>query len=473
MALIRCKNCGNLASSRSAACPICGEKINTEPTTTTPNTESTAPATDSTPAPTVESPAATEAPQQSATPAATEASQQSATPAATESPAATELPQQSAKPSQKKTLNDILAERSTTATLNDTHAEEHGEETKQDSSKQSVVVVPTSAPTVNGNGTSNEIYDDDNVRTVEEYEEEIRRRKRTSGGFMIVSIILLICIAILGYLLVDQIKERKSVEKIIEKGLVSNEEIEAVNDLQADILRSNAEELVAELAKYKDQNDTMAMRYEEALQMLAELESDRNHTLDQLRRYQEEVKTLKGIMKQYVRQIDSLHRENRTLLSENTTMKNERKDLELRTEQAEERADELNTKVRQGSVIRASGIAIEPLQENGKTTRRIKQIRRLRVNFELVANDIAEPGEKSVYICITNPEGYTLSSAEMIEFDFEGETMIASAMRKVDYQNNMVPVSIFYDGMDFVEGTYKVDIYIDGRHCGSGEKYID
>ena len=56
---------------------------------------------------------------------------------------------------------------------------------------------------------------------------------------------------------------------------------------------------------------------------------------------------------------------------------------------------------------------------------------------------------------------------------FEGEEMMASAMRKVDYENQSVPVSIYYDGAAFEKGTYKVDIYIDGRHCGSQETYFE
>lgn len=431
MALIRCKNCGNLASSRSATCPICGEPINAEPTTQTPTAESR-------PTPEVEAPAQAEQPQ----------------------------PQPSGPQSQPKTLHDILAERKATATLNDTHAEERTDETSTGDTN----VAPTPMPSAT-NGIASIKYDnDDNVRTVEEYEDEIRRRKRTAGGFMIACIILLSSIAVLGYLLITNMSERKKLEEGY-KTLISDSN-EASN-LQADILRSNAEELVAELAKYKDQNDTMNMRYEEALQMLADLESDRNHTLDQLRRYQEEVKTLKGIMKQYVRQIDSLHRENKTLLTENTSMKSEIKTHELRANQAEERAEELDTKVRQGAVIQTSAIRMVALNADSKEVRRIKQAKRLRTDFELTANALAEPGEKSIYICITNPDGYILSSSEVIVFNYEGDEMMASAMRKVDYENNTVPVSIFYDGEGFVKGTYRVDIYIDGRHCGSAEKYFE
>ena len=124
-------------------------------------------------------------------------------------------------------------------------------------------------------------------------------------------------------------------------------------------------------------------------------------------------------------------------------------------------------------MIQVSAIRLSALKENSTECRRIRQAKRLRVDFELTANTLAEPGEKSIYVCITNPDGYPLSSSDIIAFDYEGETMYASAMRKVDYENNRVDVSIFYDGESFSKGTYKVDIYIDGRHCGSGEKYFD
>ena len=68
---------------------------------------------------------------------------------------------------------------------------------------------------------------------------------------------------------------------------------------------------------------------------------------------------------------------------------------------------------------------------------------------------------------------FMLASNDMIIFTFEGEEMMASAVRKVDYENQSVPVSIFYDGAAFDKGTYKVDIYIDGRHSGSQEHYFE
>ena len=242
---------------------------------------------------------------------------------------------------------------------------------------------------------------------------------------------------------------------------------------QNSLLQRDAESLVAELESLKDQNDTMMIKYQEAVVMLEQLQKEKTYNYNQLAKYKREVETLRGVMKGYLRQIDSLNTINSNLQAENVAYKKEITTAQLRADVAEEKAEELDTKVRIGAVIRASGVRMLALNNKSKEVRRIKQATRLRVDFELTANELAEPGEKSIYICITSPDGYMLASNDMILFTFEGEEMMASAMRKVDYENQSVPVSIFYDGAAFEKGTYKVDIYIDGRHSGSQEAYFE
>jgi hypothetical protein len=241
---------------------------------------------------------------------------------------------------------------------------------------------------------------------------------------------------------------------------------------QNSMLQRDAESLVTELESLKDQNDTMMVKYQEAVVMLEQLQKEKTYNYNQLAKYKREVETLRGVMKGYLKQIDSLNTINNNLQAQNVAFKKEITTAQLRADVAEEKADELNTKVRIGSVIRASGIRMVALTEKSKEARRIKLAKRLRVDFELTANELAEPGEKSIYICITPPDGYVLSN-DIIPFNFEGTEMMASAMRKVDYENQSVPVSIFYDGTAFEAGTYTVDIYIDGRHSGSQTTYFE
>ena len=405
MALIRCEKCGNPVSSKSKACPVCGA------------------------------------------------------PLAGESPAVDTSVAEATVEKSPKTLNDIIAERSTQRTLNDTHTT-----TEEKPVERVVVAEPQSVKM-----PEFESVTDVDSAHVEDLEVEIERNTRSIKGLKTMLLFAVILLLPTAYFSISYIVKYRSIKEdyaIVESARQLFEEQNA-------LLQRDAESLVHELEELKDRNDTMMIKYQEAVTMLEQLQKERTYNYNQLAKYKKEVETLRGVMKGYLRQIDSLNTINNNLQAENVAYKKEITTAQLRADVAEERADELGTKVRIGSVIRTSGVRIVALNDNSKEVRRVKQATRLRVDFELTANELAEPGEKSIYICITAPDGYVLSSEDMILFMYEGEEMMASALRKVDYENQSVPVSIYYDGSHFEKGTYRVDIYIDGRHSGSQETYFE
>ena len=354
-----------------------------------------------------------------------------------------------------KTLNDIIAERNAQRTLNDAHTTAEPAEVKP---------VVNVEPIAQSEGVS---YADS--AHIDDLEEEIERSTRSIKGLKTMLLFAVILLIPAAYFSISYVVKYGSIKEdyaIVESARQLFEEQNAM-------LQRDAESLVTELKELKDRNDTMMVKYQEAVVMLEQLQKEKTYNYNQLAKYKREVETLRGVMKGYLRQIDSLNTINSNLQAQNVAYKKEITTAQLRADVAEERADELGTKVRIGSVIRASGIRIVALNNNSKEVRRVKQAERLRVDFELTANELAEPGEKSIYICITAPDGYVLSPEDMILFNFEGDEMVASAVRKVDYENQSVPVSIYYDGTHFEKGTYKVDIYIDGRHSGSQETYFE
>ena len=431
MALIRCNSCGNLASSKTANCPICGAPIATaeqkaQPTAAEPKVEANA-------APVAE-------------------------------------PKTESAP---RTLNDILRERSAQTTLGDSYLDQKSEESP--AQEDTTVVVPpvvstpeTTAPAGGDNGDNGGSGDyNDNV--IDDYEAEIARHKRTSNGFMLCAIIAIVLLIPAAYFSISLGMQKKTIEDNLEIVESARRIFEDENSM----LQRNAEDLVTELEGLKDQNDTMMLKYQEAVVMLEQLQREKTYNYEQLAKYKKEVATLRNVMKGYLRQIDSLNTINSNLQAQNIQYKKEINTAQMRADVAEEKADELNTKVRIGSVIQASGIRMTALNAKSNEVKRMRLAKRLKVDFDLTANELAEPGEKSVYLRILGPDGYLLAPSEVILFSFEGDEMRASAVRKVDYENESVPVSIFYDGETFTNGTYTVEIYVDGRLSGSKEIYFD
>ena len=375
----------------------------------------------------------------------------------------------SAAEKKPQTLNDIIAERNAQRTLHDTMTE--NETAKEEATIPTVVPTP---PTTTINTTNEPVdggnYDDggwsDNER--DDYEAEIKRHKATASGFMIAAIVLLILLIPAAYLSINWGLKAKT----IKENYALVESARRLFEDENAMLQRNAEDLVTELESLKDKNDTMMIKYQEAVVMLEQLQKEKTYNYNELARYKKEVATLRSVMHGYLRQIDSLNTINSNLQKQNVAYKKEISTANLRADVAEEKASEAETKVRIGAVIRSSGIRMVALNDKSKEVKRIKYASRLRVDFELTANELAEPGEKSIYICITGPDGYPMIS-DGVAFNFEGDVMPATAMRKVDYENQSVPVSIFYDGSGFIKGAYTVDIYIDGRHSGSQETYFE
>lgn len=456
MALIRCKKCGNLVSDKASACPICGEQV------------------------------------------------------------------AAAAPAAPKTLNDILAERGATpVTLND-RLQQQSEaqpvqpmqpvrpaaperEPEREPVRESVSEPAPQRPTepapaqnavrderprvmpvvepIDNTGRPHDDYDRrayDDRRTDDggpDYpadgyadSEELERMRKSTKGYRIALVILILIIIPLAFFFTKYVNKVREVERNAELITSAKQMLEEENSQ----LEADAQDLVAEFENMKIQNDTMLVKYQQATAMLEQLQKEKTYNYNQINKYKRELATLKDVMKGYLRQIDSLNNINKHLQAENISYKKEISTAQLRADAAEEKAEELNSKVRIGSVIRARGIAMSPLNAKSKSVSRVRNAERLRVDFELTANELAEPGQKTVYVRIISPDGYLLSPDNVITFSYEGDALLASAERTVDYENNDVPVSIFYDNNSkgLASGTYKVQLYTEGRLIGENDIYL-
>jgi hypothetical protein len=219
----------------------------------------------------------------------------------------------------------------------------------------------------------------------------------------------------------------------------------------------------------KIQNDSIAASLEEANQIMEQLKNERRLNYAKIRAYEKEVGTLRTVMQGYIRQIDSLNNINQKLTKENVSYKKQISTQKLRAEMAEERAEELTNKVRAGAVIRARSITLKPLNGKGKEITRVQKAERLYVDFALSANDLAEPGNRPVYVCVTSPEGYLIANSAAATFMFEGEPKVYSEVREVDYDYSDLGVGIYVSGNGFTAGTYTVEIYVDGHLAGTNQ----
>ena len=295
-------------------------------------------------------------------------------------------------------------------------------------------------------------YDDARYDDEYGYEDQQAVDNKAVRGYRIVIIILAVILVALSVVYFNMHRQQQNEYALLEEDRTK--------------IKGDLDSLIVSFDDLKIQNDSIASSLEEANKIMEQLKNERRLNYAKIRQYQKEVGTLRTVMQGYIRQIDSLNTINKKLTKENISYKKEISSAQLRAEMAEERAEELNNKVRVGSVIRARSIGIEMLNAKKKPVTRVKNAGALRVNFVLGGNELAEPGQKTIYLCITSPDGYVLSSPDAASFTFETEQKIYSAKRDLDYQNDDLGASIYYTGSGFTAGTYHVELYCDGRLIG-------
>jgi hypothetical protein len=219
-------------------------------------------------------------------------------------------------------------------------------------------------------------------------------------------------------------------------------------------------------------NDSIAMERTRTDSILDAFARERRLTRGMIREYETKLNLMRAAAESFAYTIDSLNKVNERLIGENLGMRRTITAERLRADAAEERADDADIKIRQGSRIRASNIRLVLLNRNDNEVTRANRATRLRIDCFLAANDLANPGNRPVYTRVIGPEGYVLANQSGATFDFEGDPLVYSAMREVDYQNGDIEVSIYYDGAGITAGTYKIQIYVDGGLAGESEALL-
>jgi len=276
----------------------------------------------------------------------------------------------------------------------------------------------------------------------------------STGVIVFLIIVLIISAGILGYLYYDQVKEKEKIE---------DEKTELIREFK---------DLSDDYSLLKSENDSinykLAQRQVEIEKLITEIKDVKTTNAQLIRQYKKELNTLREIMKSYIVQIDSLNTRNQLLRAENIEVKEQMSQIKTELEEERKIKEDLSEKIEYGSKLTAKEIFTIPLNERGREKDKISKIARIRTCFIIRENPIAEPGPKTVYLRISRPDNIILADSEQDVFESEGETLVFTASREIEYENQDLPVCIFWqnNGM-LIPGNYTVNLYTDGYIIGS------
>ena len=257
-------------------------------------------------------------------------------------------------------------------------------------------------------------------------------------------------------------------KKQIDDAQAANEQLMLQNQqLQ---LKQEYENLSTEFQNYESQtqflnNDSLAIKYGEAKdkveKLLTELKTQRITSNKRIKELQDEIETLRGIMKHYIQVIDSLNKENAGLKAENEKIRTQNQRLTSQVNQATKENEDLSKRMTLAEKLNVTGVTLTALKSNGKTEKRITKAKQLRVMFTIPQNNSTPVGEKTIYLRITSPEGYLLG--ENGSFPFEGGQVPYTERKTFEYAGQEIPDMAIYWNVNTTlnAGTYNVELFID------------
>ena len=258
--------------------------------------------------------------------------------------------------------------------------------------------------------------------------------------------------------------------------LQRNEHSKILNSLNAEknSLKLELEEIIMGYDSLKTDNDTLNSNLFKARtrvqDLMIELGQVKKASFEQISKYQNEVGSLRKIMRDYIVQVDSLNHRNEILMAENQKVRQEYRQIESQNKALMAEKQQLSQRVEQASMLEAIGLSATGVTDKNKTTTNIKRSEKLMISFTLSKNVTAKRGNKNLYVRILRPDQVLLSKSKDDLFQFEDLKIPYSAMREVTYEGNELPVNIFWDNAGeapFMTGNYTIDVFVDGNNIGS------
>lgn len=274
-------------------------------------------------------------------------------------------------------------------------------------------------------------------------------------------LIILLLVGGIAWLYISLDKQKQEKEEMLQLAELDKKEME--NEYQ---------QFAQQYSEMKTQinNDSivaqLTQEQEKTQRLLKELQETKSTDAREIARLKRELATVRAVLRSYVIEIDSLNRLNQNLTAENTRIKGEYEQANKQIQGLSTEKESLSEKVAIAAQLDAIGIDMVGLDKRNKTTKKIKRMKGLQVNFSLAKNVTAQSGMKTVYVRINTPTGALLGGAGT--FPYENKDLTCSMKRSIEYGGQETPISLFCNINQALQaGTYRVSIFADGNMIGS------
>lgn len=290
----------------------------------------------------------------------------------------------------------------------------------------------------------------------------MEKEKKTNSNKILIAlvVVLLIGLGVAGYF-------------IFQKN-IALDEAQQTNEINKQQVEDEYESIALQYEgfKFSVKNDSLLRQLDneqaKVQRLLEELKTVKSTNKAEIARLNNELASLRKILKSYIVQIDSLNKQNERLTKENKEItKKYEQTTQTLNQVAKEKAN-LTEKVSLAAKLDAANVTVRATNLKGKDQKKIKSIEQLVVSFLVTKNITAEPGERTIYVRIMKPDGDALVKSGGNVFRYENKDINYSMKRIIEYAGEEALVTLYWNVEEFLmPGTYRADIFADGSLIGS------
>lgn len=194
-------------------------------------------------------------------------------------------------------------------------------------------------------------------------------------------------------------------------------------------------------------------------------------TQEELGRAQEDVKQLRYFVAKYTADIEEQKKQIASLSTERDTLKTNLATTTDKANNLEKQNQDLNAKVKVASALKigAASVTAYKIKGSGKEVdvTRAGSAKKIKVNFTIASNPVADKGTHDVYLRILDPTGNLITTDETSTFGSDGQDLQYTYRTAIEYKDDGSPFMIdWVNPSKFQKGEYTVMLYADGSTMG-------
>lgn len=243
--------------------------------------------------------------------------------------------------------------------------------------------------------------------------------------------------------------------------------------LEKEDLENEYSQLAIQYEGYKltVNNDSLEQKLEDQRikiqRLVEELKQTKAQDAKKISSLKKELETVRGVLRYYVAQVDSLNKVNEQLIAENTQVKREMQQVKNNNANLQSQNQQLTQKVTLAAKLNAVGLSARAINKREKNTTSLKNTTNFVVSFTLAANITAEVGFKDIYVRILTPAEDLLTNSKSGSFEYDGSSVQYSMKKNIEYGGEETQVTLYWNRNETLDpGTYKFEIYADGNKIG-------